>query len=762
MQTNLLSNASLPSAGQSIAEVVTVSRQDDGAKYECRVNTSLFSRPLASAVTFNVQSLALTLNLKKVTSMTDPPSNADCDSGPEVVGSGNTVTFTCVTSPANPPAAVTWTIHAYVHLPVSFCISPSFLSFFSFFFPSFFSGSLTKKSKSTVSRGIEGHWVTTSTLTYRVPRSSNELSIRCLARNEASSTPVVSNKSVQVIKTPKPPVVEADMKGTVVAGTVLDLTCTTHGGHPPRQVKMYKGEEEMEIEIEEDENVTIAHTAITVEPADNKVKVLCEVLNPASQEPLTGHTTINLFFPAWEVKGWVNPRSVEVKEEVTLGCETAPSIPPSTVTWHSGGATLEGAITRQYPGKYGGTVTSSELRVRPLADDNGRVFSCNANNGLGVTVSADLTIDVLHGPRWVEVPSPVLDVQEGRDLILSAVAMANPPPVRYNWHRGEFDLLSTGISGGELRLHNVSRNHSANYTVTATSARGTESYGFFINVLFGPENVTAPERVTVNKGHQATLTCFATGNPTPNVTWTRRSDNTSVLWWGAGEARLVVPRAARSDTGVYCCHASSSVGKATPIATALVVSQAPWWPAWKNRSAGVGVGVWARAGQKARIECRAWAVPKPTVQWQRQSDPPLYSNYKYHIQEPELMDGLVEWSAALEVRNVAPQDFGNYSCTFRNPLGSFASTHALSPPPKPAVPRNFTIINVTTSSATMTWAENTDGGQPIGYTLKYWKQDTPHFQELKHYMCDVSSKEIHSSSEGNTHVFETLLPFEKE
>ncbi|XP_042858100.1 nephrin-like, partial [Penaeus japonicus] len=150
-----LSNASLPSAGQSIAEVVTVSRQDDGAKYECRVNTSLFSRPLASAVTLNVQY---------------PPSNVTM-TGPEVVGSGNTVTFTCVTSPANPPAAVTWTIH----------------------------GSLTKKSKSTVSRGIEGHWVTTSTLTYRVPRSSNELSIRCLARNEASSTPVVSNKSVQVI-----------------------------------------------------------------------------------------------------------------------------------------------------------------------------------------------------------------------------------------------------------------------------------------------------------------------------------------------------------------------------------------------------------------------------------------------------------------------------------------------------------------------------------------------------------------------------------
>lgn len=42
--------------------------------------------------------------------MTDPPSNVTM-TGPEVVGSGSSVTFTCNTSPANPAANVTWTIH---------------------------------------------------------------------------------------------------------------------------------------------------------------------------------------------------------------------------------------------------------------------------------------------------------------------------------------------------------------------------------------------------------------------------------------------------------------------------------------------------------------------------------------------------------------------------------------------------------------------------------------------------------------------------
>ncbi|XP_064104302.1 sialic acid-binding Ig-like lectin 12 [Macrobrachium nipponense] len=165
-------------------------------------------------------------------------------------------------------------------------------------------------------------------------------------------------------------------------------------------------------------------------------------------------------------------------------------------------------------GLYGGQVTRSELEVRALIEDNQRTYICDATNGLGVTVTSNVTLNVLHEPVWKDVPSGVVEVKEKDDLLLRAVADANPPPVTYKWWRGPVLLQEDQEEGGLLEMTRVHRQEAGGYSVTAESPRGIVNASFILNVLYGPEGVMAPKRVTVDEGG-STVIVFGHREPHP-------------------------------------------------------------------------------------------------------------------------------------------------------------------------------------------------------------------------------------------------------
>ncbi|KAG0729367.1 hypothetical protein GWK47_030472 [Chionoecetes opilio] len=120
--------------------------------------------------------------------------------------------------------------------------------------------------------------------------------------------------------------------------------------------KLYKSDKELTAQTAVCGGVTKVTVALTASPKDNGAQLRCEATNAALPAPLTALTTLNLLFPAWEVRGWANPRSVEVEHVVTLTCESSVSVPPSTITWYSANA-LDQPSSRHSPGSFGGTVT---------------------------------------------------------------------------------------------------------------------------------------------------------------------------------------------------------------------------------------------------------------------------------------------------------------------------------------------------------------------------------------------------------------------
>ncbi|XP_047498515.1 nephrin-like [Penaeus chinensis] len=215
--------------------------------------------------------------------------------------------------------------------------------------------------------------------------------------------------------------VEVGVPGRWVAGEALRFACSSEGGNPPPvitwvvidpdfvrlfgfRVRMYLGKKELELTLSREDSVSSAWAEEVVMPSDNKKQVTCKVTSPGLSAPLTAHAVLDLLsytnytgspIPPLDITGWATPSSAEPGQDMTLTCESSSSLPPSTIAWHSQGQRQEGAIVSHSPGAFGGTVSRSELVVQTDGFDHGRTFTCEATNGLGVTVSTNITVNLL-------------------------------------------------------------------------------------------------------------------------------------------------------------------------------------------------------------------------------------------------------------------------------------------------------------------------------------------------------------------------------
>ena len=82
-----------------------------------------------------------------------------------------------------------------------------------------------------------------------------------------------------------------------------------------------------------------------------------------------------------------------------------------------------------------------------------------------------------------------------------------------------------------------------------------------MNITDRPEIVTEPQNVTEPEGKNVTLTCNATGNPEPELSWF--SDKHLVksrISLSAGNQSLMIANVNRIDSGKYMCVAHNEVG----------------------------------------------------------------------------------------------------------------------------------------------------------------------------------------------------------
>lgn len=221
------------------------------------------------------------------------------------------------------------------------------------------------------------------------------------------------------------------------------------------------------------------------------------------------------------------------------------------------------------------------------------------------------------------------------------------------------------FGNGTLLLQQMGKKDEGDYTCYAKNKLGKDERK--VNVKVGPNtpriSMTSPSLVTVKFGELAKLSCQASGQPPPRITWisprndviTMSSDKFQIM----DNGMLMVKKVSLADEGKYACIARNSAGSDVKNMNLEVEPQEPFINGIKGKSS---TKVWGISYQKALFDCRVEGKPEPRVWW--------VTPYGHSLPTPYLGGRFqVHKNGSLEVRGVRKTDEGRYLCLAKNHLG---------------------------------------------------------------------------------------------
>ncbi|XP_055694883.1 lachesin [Lutzomyia longipalpis] len=262
-------------------------------------------------------------------------------------------------------------------------------------------------------------------------------------------------------------------------------------------------------------------------------------------------------------------------------------------------------------------------------------------------------------------------------------------------HNNRISVVHEDMHTWRLRIKQIRESDKGCYMCQINSSPMKKQIGC-IDVQVPPDiiNEESSADIAVQEGEDASLTCRATGNPIPRVTW-RREDGEMILIRKAGSREvskadsyngtsLKLSRLERRQMGAYFCIASNDVPPAVSKRVSLSVHFAP-----SVRAPSQLLG--APLGSDVQLECQVEASPAPVSYWLKggRMPPNGFTGSTTSLESgqprPEmLLDGpkygITEQRSGyrgvmrLVVRAFSHTDVGTYHCVSTNSLGRAEGT----------------------------------------------------------------------------------------
>ncbi|XP_077483966.1 neogenin protein frazzled isoform X8 [Amblyomma americanum] len=376
------------------------------------------------------------------------------------------------------------------------------------------------------------------------------------------------------------------------------------------------------------------------------------------------------------------------------------------------------------------------------------VYQCVASiPNVGTMLSRSAKLQVAALPRFDEQPRD-LRLFPGQTAYFPCSAFALPP-ADVVWLKDQQTLRLDPsrmlvLPSGALELDAVQTTDEGAYQCSAQNAdrnRVSSAGNLFVglsyddaNKISAPTFVAAPKSIVAVKGSNVTLDCAANGNPRPNLTWLKDgvTIDMSLLdsrFRKVGVGSLQIESIQEADEGTYMCRAENHEDSVDASATVEV--QVP--PRFtKKPKSKVAYGK-----EDVEFECEVYGKPDPVVQWYRNGEAIIQSEYF------QIVNG-----NSLRILGLVDADKGIYQCMGSNPAGNIQTaaqlivldpesprlaTHAAFTTPfletsgelqrskdVPSAPRDVTARLVSTRFATLSWSvpEKVEG-HILAYSVYY-------------------------------------------
>ncbi|XP_062817259.1 neural cell adhesion molecule 1 isoform X18 [Anolis carolinensis] len=430
--------------------------------------------------------------------------------------------------------------------------------------------------------------------------------------------------------------------------------------------------------------------------------------------------TLNVkIFQKLTFKNAPSPQEFKEGEDAVIMCDVVSSLPPTIMWKHMGRDVVLKKDVRFV------VLSNNYLQIRGIKKTDEGMYRCEGRIlARGEVDFRDIRV-IVNVPPTVRSRQSTVNATASLSQSVKLVCDAEGfPEPTISWtkdgesiERGEDDeKYGFSYDGSELTIRKVEKNDEAEYVCIAENKAGEHDATIHLKVFAKPKITYVENKTAMELDDQITLTCEASGDPIPSITWRTSTRNISneektldgriVVRSHARVSSLTLKDIQYTDAGEYICIASNTIGQDSQ-AMYLEVQYAP------KLQGPVAVYTWE--GNQVNITCEVFAYPSAVISWFRDGQLLPSSNYS------NIRIYNTPSASYLEVTPDSENDFGNYNCTAVNRIGQESSEFILVQADTPSAPSIDEVEPYSSTAQVMFEEPEATGGVPILRYKAEWR-----------------------------------------
>ncbi|XP_041792416.1 protein turtle homolog A [Chelmon rostratus] len=360
----------------------------------------------------------------------------------------------------------------------------------------------------------------------------------------------------------------------VLLGDSLTLSCGAHG-NPRPTVVWHKDESQ----IEKHEKIKVLNGTLSLASVTRNISGVykCHVSN--TEGNLTHSTQLQVKGPPIII---ISPEdtTLNMSQDAVLQCQADAYPSNLTYQWLKQGQNVYHIESLKSRVK---VLVDGTLLIPNLIPEDAGNYTCIPTNGILTPPSASAHLKVKH-PARVGRMSRETYLPAGMEGVIVCPVQADPPVLYINWTKDGNDLNLDNYPGwlvnseGSVFITTANDNAVGMYTCTAYNSYGTMGQSEPTQVILqDPPLFRVPPRPEYLQevGRELIIPCEASGDPTPNITWSKIGPTPRSVYTVLANGSLLLQPLSKDHHGGWECLATNRVATVSVGTVVMVLGTSP-------------------------------------------------------------------------------------------------------------------------------------------------------------------------------------------